>query len=159
MFRRSADEEAPELEPMPEPRDLRMDARESDVSVVGKGARLEGKVAISGSLQVEGHIKGEIKADGDVELLPQGQVEGDIEGQNVRVAGRLTGRVLAKNKAHVASGGRVEGDITSNALVIEEGAYFIGSSIMGDKTRESGAGAQPVPRGRHEAIGDIENLD
>jgi len=159
MFRRSADEEAPEIEAMPRPSDLGMDSRQSDVSVVGRGARLEGKVAISGSLQVEGHIKGEIKADGDVELLPQGQVEGDIEGQNVRVAGRLTGRVLAKNKAHVASGGRVEGDITTNALVIEEGAYFIGSSIMGDRTRESGTGAQPVPRGRHEAIGDIENLD
>jgi cytoskeletal protein CcmA (bactofilin family) len=156
MFRRTADEEAPEIEAMPRPSDLGVDARASDVSVVGKGARLEGKVAISGSLQVEGHIKGEIKADGDVELLPHGQVEGDIEGKNVRVAGRLTGRVLAKNKAHVASGGRVEGDITSNALVIEEGAFFIGSSIMGDKTLESAGRANPVPRGRHEAIGNLD---
>jgi cytoskeletal protein CcmA (bactofilin family) len=157
MFRRTAGEEVSELEPMPQPSDLRMDAQVSDVSVVGKGARLEGKVAISGSLQVEGHIKGEIKAEGDVELLPQGQVEGDIEGQNVRVAGKLVGHVMAKNKAHVASGGRVEGDITSSALVVEEGALFNGSSIMGDKGRE---GSQPkpdsAPRGRHEAI---RNLD
>src|SRR6266542_6257622 len=106
MFRRTADEEAPEIEAMPRPSDLGMDARASDVSVVGKGARLEGKVAVSGSLQVEGHIKGEIKAEGDVELLPQGLVEGDIEAQNVRVAGSLTGHVVAKNKAHVAPGGR-----------------------------------------------------
>jgi cytoskeletal protein CcmA (bactofilin family) len=155
MFRRAAGEEA-ELEPMPQASDLRMDARESDVSVVGKGARLEGKVAISGSLRVEGHIKGEIKADGDVELLPQGQVEGDIEGQNVRVAGQLVGHVTATNKAHVAPGGRVEGDITSSALVIEEGAFFIGSSFMGDKAREALPRPQQTPKGRHEAIGNLD---
>jgi cytoskeletal protein CcmA (bactofilin family) len=156
MFRRSTDEEAPAFEAMPQPGDLRMDVRESDVSVVGKGARLEGKVAISGSLQVEGHIKGEIKADGDVELLAQGHVEGDIEGQNVRVAGRLTGHVVAKNKAHVAPGGRIEGDITSSALVIEEGATFIGNSIMGEKAGGGVSRAQPASRGRHEVVGDLE---
>jgi cytoskeletal protein CcmA (bactofilin family) len=156
MFRRGTGEETTELEAMPRPNDLRMDARESDVSVVGKGARLEGKVAISGSLQVEGHIKGEIKADGDVELLPQGQVEGDIEGQNVRVAGKLVGHVIATNKAHVARGGRVEGDITSSALVIEEGALFNGSSIMGDKGREESPRTKPAPKGRHEAIGNLD---
>jgi cytoskeletal protein CcmA (bactofilin family) len=157
MFRRTADEqEVSELEVTPYPNDLGVDARESDVSVVAKGARLEGKVAISGSLQVEGQIKGEIKADGDVELLPQGVVEGDIEGQNVRVAGILTGHVVAKNKAHVSPGGRVEGDITSNALIIEEGAYFIGSSIMGEKVPEDESTARPLPRGRHEAIGNLD---
>ena len=156
MFRRTAGDEVSELEPMPQPTGLRIDDQGSDVSVVGKGARLEGKVAISGSLQVEGLIKGEIKAEGDVELMPQGQVEGDVEGQNIRVAGKLVGHVMAKNKAHVASGGRVEGDITSSTLVIEEGALFIGSSIMGERAREGTGRREPATRGRHEAVGNLD---
>ena len=98
MFRRDQHEERSEDEPVPGPTEAPVGAPKADVTVVGKGARLEGTVSISGSLQIEGHIKGEIKADDDVELLPHGRVEGDIEGQTVRVAGTVMGHVVAKGR-------------------------------------------------------------
>ena len=54
--------------------------------------RLEGNVVSAGSLRIDGQVKGQINADGDVVLSPQSQVEADIRSQNVSVAGRFTGQ-------------------------------------------------------------------
>ena len=103
---------------------------ENEVTVVGQGARLEGTVVSAGSLRVDGSVKGQINADGDVMLSPQSQVEADIRAQNVSVAGRFKGNIVVKGRAEIARGGRVDGNITSKSLVIEEGAIFQGQSVM-----------------------------
>jgi cytoskeletal protein CcmA (bactofilin family) len=105
-------------------------ADNGEVTIVGVGARLEGNVVSAGSLRIDGQVKGQINADGDVALSPQSQVEADIRAQNVSVAGRFRGNVVVKGKAQIARGGRVDGNITSKTLVIEEGAVFHGQSIM-----------------------------
>ena len=84
----------------------------------------------AGSLRIDGQVKGQINADGDVTLSPQSQVEADIRAQNVSVAGRFNGNIAVKGKAHLARGGRVDGNITSKTLVVEEGGIFHGQSIM-----------------------------
>ena len=121
-------------------------AENGEVTIVGAGARLEGTVVSAGSLRIDGQIKGQINADGDVELSPQSQVEADIRAQNVSVAGRFKGNIIVKGKAHLARGGRIDGNITSKTLVVEEGGTFHGQSIMdgsgGGSGSGSGAGAQ-----------------
>lgn len=101
-----------------------------EVTIVGAGARLEGNVVSAGSLRIDGQVKGQINAEGDVALSPQSQVEADIRAQNVSVAGAFKGNIIVKGKAHLARGGRVDGNITSKSLVIEEGGIFHGQSIM-----------------------------
>lgn len=108
-----------------------------EVTIVGAGARLEGNVVSAGSLRIDGQVKGQINADGDVTLSPQSQVDADIRAQNVSVAGKFKGNLIVKGKAHLARGGRIDGNITSKTLVIEEGGLFHGQSIM-----DGGAGAQ-----------------
>ena len=103
---------------------------EGEVTIVGAGARLEGNVVSAGNLRIDGQVKGQINAEGDVALSPQSQVEADIRAQNVSVAGRFKGSILVKGKAHVGRGGRVDGNITSKTLVVEEGGVFHGQSIM-----------------------------
>ncbi len=105
-------------------------ADNSEVTIVGAGARLEGNVVSAGSLRIDGQVKGQINADGEVTLSPQSQVEADIRAQNVSVAGRFTGNIVVKDKAHLAKGGRIDGNITSKTLVVEEGGVFHGQSIM-----------------------------
>ena len=112
--------------------------RERDVAV---GARLDGNVVSAGSLRIDGQVKGQINADGDVTLSAQSQVEADIRAQNVSVAGRFKGNIAVKGKAHLARGGRVDGNITSKTLVVEEGGIFHGQSIMdGAATGSSSSG-------------------
>ncbi len=104
--------------------------RSGEVTIVGAGAKLEGTVVSAGSLRIDGQVKGQINADGDVMLSAQSQVEADIRAQNVSVAGRFKGSLQVKGRAEISQGGRVEGNITSKTLVVEEGAIFQGQSIM-----------------------------
>jgi cytoskeletal protein CcmA (bactofilin family) len=124
-------------------------AENGEVTVVGVGARLDGNVVSAGSLRIDGQVKGQINADGDVTLSPQSQVEADIRAQNVTVAGRFKGNIAVKGKAHLARGGRVDGNITSKSLVVEEGGIFHGQSIMdgaatGSSSGQAGSQAQPA---------------
>ena len=113
-----------------------------EVTIVGAGARLEGNVVSAGSLRIDGQVKGQINADGDVTLSPQSQVDADIRAQNVSVAGKFKGNVVVKGKAHLARGGRVDGNITSKSLVIEEGGIFHGQSIMDGGSSAAAAAPQ-----------------
>ena len=62
-------------------------SREREVTIVGQGAKLEGTVVSAGSLRIDGQVKGQVNADGDVMLSPQSAVEADIRAQNVSVSG------------------------------------------------------------------------
>jgi len=119
-----------------------MAEQNGEVTIVGAGARLEGNVVSAGSLRIDGQVKGQINAEGDVELSPQSQVEADIRAQNVSVAGTFKGNLIVKGKAHLARGGRIEGNITSKTLVVEEGGMFHGQSVMdGSAPGQPGQGA------------------
>jgi cytoskeletal protein CcmA (bactofilin family) len=112
---------------------------EDDVTVLGRGARLQGDFVISGSIRIDGVFKGKIVAGRDVMLSPGATVEADIEGENVTVGGTLVGKVVARHRAALSSGGRLDGDIRSAALVVGDGAVFNGRSSMdtggGDRGR------------------------
>ena len=126
----------------------------SEVTVVGAGAKLEGTIVSAGSLRVDGHVKGNIQADGDVMLSPQSSVEADIRAENLSVAGRFHGSIVVKGRAELARGGRIDGNITSKSLIVEEGGTFHGQSIMD----ASGSGS-PTQADARAAAGKGETKD
>ncbi|HZD80952.1 MAG TPA: polymer-forming cytoskeletal protein, partial [Actinomycetota bacterium] len=77
----------------------RMAEQGSEVTIVGQGAKLEGTVVSAGSLRIDGQVKGQVNADGDVMLSAKSQVEADIRAQNVSVAGRFKGNIVVKGRA------------------------------------------------------------
>jgi cytoskeletal protein CcmA (bactofilin family) len=117
-------------------------AQEGEVTIVGQGARLEGTIVSAGSLRIDGQVKGQINADGDVMLSPQSQVEADIRADNVVVAGRFKGNIVVKGKTELARGGRIDGNITSKTLVVQEGGMFSGQSNMDQGSTASQPGSQ-----------------
>jgi cytoskeletal protein CcmA (bactofilin family) len=119
-----------------------------EVTVVGQGAKLEGTVVSAGSLRIDGQVKGQINAEGDVLLSPQSQVEADIRAQNVVIAGKFKGSIAVKGRAELARGGRVDGDITSKTLVVEEGGIFQGQSIMDQQPAQQAPAAAPPTKGQ-----------
>ena len=135
-----------------ERREERPMADNGEVTIVGATAKLEGNVISAGSLRIDGQVKGQINADGDVSLSPQSQVEADIRAQNVTVAGRFKCNILVKGKAHLARGGRIDGNITSKTLVVEEGGIFHGQSIMdaaaasGSPSEKAGPASSAAPK-------------
>jgi cytoskeletal protein CcmA (bactofilin family) len=135
-----------------------------DVSVVGRGARVEGELSSTGSLRIYGHltggitvdgevavaagsevradisahsislagkVKGNLTAPGEVVLPSQSRVEGDVRAQSVTVHGTVDGDVVAEQGVKLGREARVQGDVTCRTLAVEEGAFFVGRSIMG----------------------------
>ena len=118
-------------------------AEDNEVTIVGQGASLEGNIVSAGSLRIDGKVKGQVTADGDVVVSPQSQVEADIKAENVSVAGKFKGNIAVSGKVELARGGRVDGNITSKVLVVQEGGVFQGQSIM-DQQAQAPKPAQPA---------------
>jgi cytoskeletal protein CcmA (bactofilin family) len=141
-----ADDETGDQRP-PERRDERRHGREEqrmtdtngEMTVIGQGAKLEGNIVSAGSLRIDGQVKGQINADGNVLLTQQSHVEADIRAKSVSVAGRFRGNISVSGKAELKRGGRIEGNINSKSLVIEEGGSFDGQSIMERQSAQAAA--------------------
>ena len=101
-----------------------------EMTVVGRGARLEGTLVSTESIRIDGQAKGKIAARVDVILSSESHVEADIQAQNVVAGGTLKGSITARTMTEVAEGGRVEGTIRSKALVVSEGALFSGQASI-----------------------------
>jgi len=101
-----------------------------EMTVVGRGARLEGTLVSTESIRIDGQARGTIAARGDVILSPDSHVEADIQAQNVVTGGTLKGSITARTMTEVTDGGRVEGTIRSKALVVSEGALFSGQASI-----------------------------
>jgi cytoskeletal protein CcmA (bactofilin family) len=101
-----------------------------EMTVVGRGARLEGTLVSTESIRIDGQAKGKIAARVDVILSSDSHVEADIQAQNVVAGGTLKGSITARTMTEVAEGGRVEGTIRSKALVVSEGALFSGQASI-----------------------------
>jgi len=109
-------------------REVHMDRgndRASEVSVVGKGTRIEGKVLAAGSLRVEGEVKGSITARGDVSLSPEGRVEANIEAMGITLAGQVKGHLNADGDVSLPADSRLEGNIRAHNVVA-------GGAVNGD---------------------------
>ena len=109
-----------------------------EMTVVGRGAQLEGTLVSTESIRIDGQAKGKIAARVDVILSSDSHVEADIQAQNVVTGGTLKGSITARTMTEV-EGGRVEGTIRSKALVVREGALFSGQASIDHQgaTREA----------------------
>jgi cytoskeletal protein CcmA (bactofilin family) len=101
-----------------------------EMTVVGRGAQLEGTLVSTESIRIDGQAKGKIAARVDVILSSDSHVEADIQAENVVAGGTLKGSITARTMTEVTDGGRVEGMIRSKALVVSEGALFSGQASI-----------------------------
>jgi cytoskeletal protein CcmA (bactofilin family) len=101
-------------------------------SVVGEGARFEGKVAVRGDARVDGEVRGEIRTDGTLVIGASGRVQAEVEAGDALIEGELAGTLRAKGRIEVAAGARVEGSLDAPRLVVREGAVICARVRMGE---------------------------
>jgi len=99
----------------------------SEVSVVGRGTRIEGTVVAAGSLRVEGEVKGKITAEREVLLSPQGRVEANIQATSIVLAGQVKGNLAAKGDVSLPAESRLDGNIRAHN--VEVGGMVKGNII------------------------------
>jgi cytoskeletal protein CcmA (bactofilin family) len=104
-----------------------------EVTIIGAGVVLEGKLSSNGNIRVDGAINGDITANGNVTVGESGEITGEIKAEVISIGGKVTGGIHSKEKAVLESKAVLKGDIVTKILVVEAGAIFDGNSKMSDK--------------------------
>ena len=98
----------------------------TEISSIGPGMTVVGKISSEGTLNVFGRVEGELHAS-IVRISNGAQVEGAITAQELTIGGRFKGTIQA-NRVTLTSSAVVEGEILHRSLAIEENAWFAGVS-------------------------------
>ena len=120
-----------------------MNGNTEDITIISNGVKIEGKVASTGSIRVDGTLQGDLNAKGNVTVGEQGNINGEIIANIVTIGGNVVGTVNAKEKLILETKCVLKGDIITKVLVIEAGAKFDGKSNMGDVREPSRPNISP----------------
>ncbi len=113
------------------------------LTVIGKGAKLEGKFDIADSIQIECEVRGHLKVGGKVVIGHRGFVRADVQTVDAIIHGQYEGSMVATGSVKVTPTGRVHGNIETNSLVISKGGVFNGNEVKLEES-EAEAGKPPV---------------
>jgi cytoskeletal protein CcmA (bactofilin family) len=122
-------------------------------SILGRGARVRGRIAGDGDLHIEGQVEGDVTVSGELVIDEGGSVRGDVGAGAVIVGGTLAGDVAAQGAVAVRATAQVEGNLAGAEVSLEEGASFHGRieaefdlpAELGQPFR-GGAASGPTPR-------------
>ncbi len=106
---------------------------------------IHGDITSASAMTIAGVIEGNVTAAGEVHVLEDALVKGDVSGPDVHVGGRVEGRVSASGKLTITRSGQVIGDIQVRALLIEEGGTLHGICKMGEQTGKHAVAASATP--------------
>lgn len=99
-------------------------------TIIGENTSLTGNVESDSSIKVMGRVEGDIKACGDVIILVNAVIKGDIWADNLTISGTVNGNLHVKNNLHLEPTARVKGDMELHSFVTDEGAVFEGNCKM-----------------------------
>ncbi len=102
----------------------------------GQELSLSGKLVFQGAVRIDGKYEGEIEAKGTLIVGVDAVVQAKIKVDKAIIMGEVRGTIDAREKVEIEGQGKVTGDIKTPKLVINEGALFEGSCIMGDGKKE-----------------------
>lgn len=101
-------------------------------TMVGEDVELAGSIKNSGSILINGTVKGDVISDESVVVGVNAKVIGPIKAQHVQVAGAVEGSIEASDTLEMLPESRVDGDVKVKILHVQPGAIFNGSSAMVD---------------------------
>jgi cytoskeletal protein CcmA (bactofilin family) len=99
-------------------------------AIIGEGSEIDGKYSFSGTLILNGHLKGEIVSNDRLMIGAKGIVNATIRAGTVLIEGEVTGNVSAMERVELCGKARVYGDIEAPVVSIEPGVLFEGHCRM-----------------------------
>ena len=106
--------------------------------IIGKGMRVNAElISGKGIVRIEGEYFGDIETEGAFILEKSGQVCGNITVNSAYIAGSIAGNISCFDLLHIKTTGKVKGDIECDAILMDEGALFIGYSKMNERPPEA----------------------
>ena len=111
-------------------------AQNEQVGIIGKGIVIKGNLTGGGDLVIEGRVEGQIALKNHLTIESTGNVQADIQADELTINGEASGNIDASSKVAISSSAKVAGDIKAPRVVIEDGAVFNGSIEMEVKLPE-----------------------
>ncbi len=99
-------------------------------TTIGPNANFKGSVQSDGGMKIDGLFEGSIELAGNLVVSENGKVVADIKAQTISVSGAVKGTISATGRLEILATGRVWGDISVASLLIDEGGFFRGQSVM-----------------------------
>lgn len=97
----------------------------SEKTIIGEDISIKGSIHGRGNLLIQGSIKGTIDLDNHhLTVGPNGNVEAEINAENVTISGRLTGNINALGKVKITKTAVFTGEVKAKRIAIEDGAYL-----------------------------------
>ncbi len=103
------------------------------VTIISEGVVLDGKLTSKGNIRIDGIVKGDVNAGGNITIGQRGEINGEVIASAIIIGGKVNGLVNAKERVTLESSSILKGDLITKILIIEEGAIFDGKSSMNGK--------------------------
>ncbi len=105
------------------------------LSLIDRNSSIEGTFTTTRDVRIEGMVRGKIVCQGLLYVAESADIDATVEAASVTVAGKLTGDVTCRGRLQITGTGRVSATVTTEALVIDDGAFYEGDLNM--KSRNS----------------------
>lgn len=102
----------------------------TSASLIGAGTTMKGDITSNGDLRIDGTLVGNIHCTAKVVIGANGNVQGDIHGQQADIMGKVTGTIKVKDLLMLKGGSVVNGNLEAAKLQIEPTANFNGECHM-----------------------------
>jgi cytoskeletal protein CcmA (bactofilin family) len=94
-------------------------------TIIGEHISIKGGIEGKEDLVINGSVEGTIKLGGCHLTVGQvGQVEGEIQADNVTISGRLSGNIKALDKVEITKEADFNGEVKAKRISVEDGAYL-----------------------------------
>ncbi|MCX7683443.1 MAG: polymer-forming cytoskeletal protein [Anaerolineae bacterium] len=147
-------EKPPRVTPAPAPQVSR-----AIETIIGPNAYFKGDIQSDGNIRIDGIFEGRIDIAGNLVIWETAKVIAEISANNVSISGAVKGNITG-NRIEILKTGRVWGDLTVKSLILEEGAYFRGQTMMHGEIEppliEPPKKAQPQNKPAAPTIVDVE---
>jgi len=107
--------------------DYGRDMEKTLLTIQGDSARIEGKLIISKSIEIDCEVHGELVVDGQLIIQQSGYVNADVKTIDATVNGIYEGNMEATGNVQITQTGKVNGNIKTDSLIIEKGGIFSGN--------------------------------
>ena len=107
---------------------------DSITTFLGADATIDGIIDFSGTIRVDGKVKGKIQSSGGTVIVGEkAVVDADINVDVAIIMGQVNGIIDARSKIEVYPPGCVVGDIQAPTISIDAGVKFDGNCAMKTK--------------------------
>lgn len=107
-------------------------------TLIGEGARIEGRVAFAEGLRIDGEVLGDVVAQGDAPsvlvISEKARVRGKVKAGHVIINGTVEGPVEAEDLLELQPRARIIGPVRYESLEMHQGATIDGElhPLQGD---------------------------